>query len=60
MDNLLQLKAFRQDLYAGLGKARDALFELMDAVLTTLPIQSFAELSLVPKMAKATSGRMLA
>jgi hypothetical protein len=48
MDNLLRLRAFRQDLYHSLGRARDALFELMDAVLTTPAARSFAELSLSP------------
>ena len=31
---LTQLEKFRQGIYDSLGKARDAVFELMDAVLT--------------------------
>ncbi len=46
--NLEQLKRFRQDIYELLGKAKDATMDLMDAVLTTKSIQSFAELSLSP------------
>ncbi len=30
-----QLKQFRQSVYTILGKAKDALFDLMDAVLVT-------------------------
>ena len=48
MNNLLQLHAFRQALYQKLGPARDALFELGDAVLTTPKVPSFAHLSLSP------------
>ncbi len=46
--NLEQLKRFRQEIYELLGKAKDATMDLMDAVLTTKSIQSFAELSLSP------------
>lgn len=47
--HLNTLKAFRQTVYAsGLGKARDALFELCDAVLLSPRVQSFAEFSLQP------------
>ncbi len=35
MDVLAQLKAFRQDAYDYLGKAHDATFELMDAVMSS-------------------------
>lgn len=48
MTSLKQLAQFRQDAYAMLGNARDALFDLMDAVLTSRSIASFAELSLSP------------
>jgi hypothetical protein len=44
-DNLRQ---FRQTAYNLMGKARDALFDLMDAVLVTRSAASFAELSLSP------------
>jgi len=45
---LERLKRFRQDVYELLGKAADATMDLMDAVLTTKSIQSFAELCLSP------------
>lgn len=48
MNKLLPLQRFRQDLYESLGPARDALFELTDAVLTTPAAPSFAHLSLAP------------
>jgi hypothetical protein len=38
---LTQLEKFRQGIYDSLGKARDAVFELMDAVLTSPSITSF-------------------
>lgn len=48
--NLLtpQLRAFRQAAYERLGKARDATFELTDAVLLTRNAYSLADLSLCP------------
>lgn len=48
MNNVLRLQAFRQALYEAFGPARDALFELCDAVLTTPSAASFAHLSLAP------------
>lgn len=45
VDNLQQ---FRHDIYIRLGNGRAALFDLMDAVLTTRSISSFVELSLSP------------
>jgi hypothetical protein len=39
---------FRQAAYAQLGNARDALFELTDAVIQMRQVQSFAELSCAP------------
>jgi hypothetical protein len=42
---LSKLASFRQSLYQSLTKARDALFELSDAVLTSPGIASFPELS---------------
>jgi len=48
MTSLNHLKRFRQTLYYRLGNAKDALFDLMDAVLTTRSISSFVELSLSP------------
>ena len=43
-----KLQQFRQEAYKLLGKAKDATFELMDAVLLTRSVYSFAELSLSP------------
>ena len=43
-----RLSAFRARAYERLGTAKDALFELMDAVLLTPSANSFAELSLSP------------
>lgn len=48
MTSLNYLQQFRQDVYAVLGNARDALFDLMDAVLVSRSVASFAELSLTP------------
>ncbi len=44
-ENLNKLAAFRQAVYTDLGRARDALFELADAVLLMPQAQSLAELS---------------
>ncbi len=46
--NLERLKEFRQSAYEAMGKAKDAVFELMDAVLLTRSVSSFVELSLSP------------
>ena len=43
-----QLKQFRQSVYALLGNGKDALFDLMDAVLVTRSVYSFVELSVSP------------
>lgn len=43
-----KLIQFRQAVYEYLGNARDALFELSDAVIQMRQIQSFAELSCAP------------
>jgi hypothetical protein len=45
---LSKLAAFRQSVYGCLIKARDALFELVDAVLTMPQLTSFPELSCAP------------
>lgn len=47
-EHLNKLQAFRQSAYDCFGPARDALFELGDAVLLTPTLNSFAELSLCP------------
>jgi hypothetical protein len=47
--HLTTLKTFRQTVYtSALGPARDALFELTDALLLAPALHSFAELSLSP------------
>ena len=43
-----KLQAFRQAAYNYLGKAKDATFELTDALLVTRNISCLAELSLCP------------
>ena len=43
-----QLQTFRQGIYDRLGKARDAVFELMDAVLLSPSIPSLVSLSQSP------------
>ncbi len=45
--SLHALRTFRAELYACLGRRRDALFELVDAVLTAGAIPSLPHLSLV-------------
>ena len=47
-ENLNRLVTFRQTVYNRLGPARDALFELGDAVLLSPPVRSFPELTLSP------------
>jgi hypothetical protein len=48
MTTVDQLKQFRQGVYTILGNAKDALFDLMDAVLVTRSVYSFVELSVSP------------
>ena len=49
MEQFSSLIEFRQAIYEhGLTRARDAQFELVDALLLSPPIRSFAELSLSP------------
>ncbi len=43
-----KLKQLGQSAYTLLGKGKDAIFDLMDAVLTSLRVNSFVELSLSP------------
>jgi len=43
-----KLKQFRQSAYMLLGQAKDAVCDLIDAVLTTPKVKSFVELSLSP------------
>ena len=49
MEQFSNLIEFRQAVYDhGLTKAKDAQFELVDALLVSPPIRSFPELSLSP------------
>ena len=48
MTTVDQLKQFRQGVYTILGNGKDALFDLMDAVLVTRSVKSFVELSMSP------------
>jgi hypothetical protein len=48
MTSLEKLKQFRNYSYTILGNGRAALFDLMDAVLTSQSLSSFVELSLSP------------
>lgn len=43
-----KLRTFRHNAYSLIGNGRDALFDLMDAVLVSRSVYSFAELSLSP------------
>ena len=45
---IAKLQAFPQEAYQYLGKARDATFELTDAILLTRKADSLADLSLCP------------
>jgi hypothetical protein len=46
MSNFDKLRKFRHKAYSLMGNGRDALFDLMDAVLVSRHVYSFAELSL--------------
>lgn len=48
MSHFDKLRAFRHKAYTLIGNGRDALFDLMDAVLVSRSVYSFAELSLSP------------
>src|SRR5512139_4001975 len=48
MTNFDQLRTFRHKAYALTGNGKDALFDLMDAVLVSRSVYSFAELSIAP------------
>ena len=47
-DQWQRLQEFRQGVYQNLGRARDATFELMDAVMLSRKVDSLADLSLCP------------
>ncbi|WP_416666339.1 NF041680 family putative transposase [Egbenema bharatensis] len=48
MTNFDRLRAFRHKSYMLIGNGKDALFDLMDAVLVSRSVYSFAELSVAP------------
>ena len=48
-EQLNKIIEFRQEMYESLGKAKDAQFQLVDALLGDLKAESFAELSLSPQ-----------
>lgn len=48
MKSFTDLERFRKRSYCLLGNGRDSLFDLMDAVITSRGVPSFAELSLSP------------
>lgn len=50
-----KLKQFRQSAYTLLGQGKDAICDLMDAVLTSPRVNSFVELSLSPVFRRAWS-----
>jgi hypothetical protein len=50
---LENLKQFRTGVYTILGNAKDALFDLMDAVLVTRSVYSFAELINISRVSTA-------
>jgi hypothetical protein len=47
-EELEALRAFRAGMYVGLGRRRDALLEVLDALLTAGPYPSLSHLSLAP------------
>ena len=55
MNSLNQLEEFGQSVYELLGNGRDALFDLMDAVLVSRSVCSFAKLSLSPMFRRGWS-----
>jgi hypothetical protein len=50
--NLNTLSEFRHGVYACFSRARDALFNVCDALVTAVAAQSFAELALSPLMVR--------
>ena len=57
---LAKLQEFRQAAYKHLGKAKDATFELADAVLLTRNVYSLADLSLcLALLLHSYKGRLL-
>jgi len=46
--DLSTLQHFRHDVYACFGRAKDALFNTVDALITETQAQSFPELSFSP------------
>lgn len=48
-----QLRQFRLGVYSLLGNSKDALFDLMDAVLVTRSVYSFALVVSIPSVSTA-------
>src|SRR5260221_1398922 len=55
-----ELRAFRQHVYRTFGSRRDALFELLDAILTAPPIETPAHLSLTATCQRGWGSRYAA
>jgi hypothetical protein len=55
MESFTDLQRLRKRAYQLMGNGRDALFDLMDAVLTNRSLTSFVELSLSPLFRRAWS-----
>lgn len=55
MTSVTNLTTFRKRAYRLLGNGRDSLFDLMDAVLTSRRVYSFADLSLSPVFRRSWS-----
>ena len=53
MESFTDLQRFRKRAYSLLGNGRDSLCDLVDAVLTSRSVSSFAELSLSPVFRRA-------
>ncbi|MEL6555150.1 MAG: transposase, partial [Cyanobacteria bacterium J06621_11] len=53
MESFTDLQRMRKRSYQLMGNGRDGLFNLMDAVLTSRSVSSFAELSLSPVFQRA-------
>ena len=49
MTSVAELQVFRNRAYGLLGNGRDVLFDLMDSVITSRKLPSFAEVSLSPR-----------
>ena len=55
MKSVAELQTFRKRTYGLLGNGRDVLFDLMDSVITSRKLPSFAEVSLSPRFRRQWS-----